>query len=377
MIKQACRFVSLVADDVKANDVFITTPCGKEIGVMTVQDSQFVFKILNNGNVVSTNKLSIPPGTNFGDYMYWDTQSNKWKIEGDKIRLGRDAGKNQGQNSIAIGAKAGFPNQGSNSIILNATGQSLSGDNSSLYISPIRKETSTNQTRLSYNPTTKEVTYNDTGIYLAGNNLLPSSPAIQIGSTGSYINTAYIDKLVLNDSIYVDTPEGRVPWNRILTTNSVTIDKLSVDLQNKVSNTIELEKRILALEEYVKAMEKTYILLNQTNNTVYKYTGRYQSFLVDNFSITFKNKLSSGGVVIEVDEYTYNTFPKSLSVYDNSGSLLTMVTKGVIDPVNLTVNISFPGNSNFPLQFKLLDPTDEVLFSVGFSEANYSSLPIA
>jgi len=49
----------------------------------------------------------LPAGTVFSEYLYWDNTSNSWKIDGDKVRIGSDAGKQQSNGSIAIGKNAG------------------------------------------------------------------------------------------------------------------------------------------------------------------------------------------------------------------------------------------------------------------------------
>ena len=83
---------------------------------------------------------SLPAGTTFSEYLYWDTTSNSWEIDGDKVRIGSDAGKQQSTGSIAIGKNAGnitLPDktnvQGENAIAIGTnSGESLiaSGENS-------------------------------------------------------------------------------------------------------------------------------------------------------------------------------------------------------------------------------------------------------
>jgi hypothetical protein len=71
-------------------------------------------------------------GTSWGEYLYWNTTTNKFEIASDKIILGNNAGlTNQGDNSIAIGNNAGQVGQGNNSIAIgNNAGGYLQGDNS-------------------------------------------------------------------------------------------------------------------------------------------------------------------------------------------------------------------------------------------------------
>lgn len=370
MIKQACRFVSLVADDVKANDLYLTSPCGKEIGIIHIQDEKFYFKTLNNGNVTSAYNLGIPPGTNFGEYMYWDNSQSKWRIEGNKVRLGTDAGKNQGGFSIAIGAKAGYPIQGNNSIILNASGEALAGNNSSLYIAPIQKVQDSNQTRLSYNPVTKEVTYNDTGLYLSGDSVLPSNSEIELGSSSSYMKTAYVDKVILKDNIFTQNQNGE------LTPTFPSADQFT-QLKNSIDSVNAYwEKRVLALEEYIRILEQTYKIKEISTSIPYVYSGGYQNALPNNFTLGFESRIvttSGSGVVISIDNYTYNAFSNKLTVYGSDNSLITTLIKGDFNSIVRTASVMFNENM-LPLSFKLEDLDANIMMTKTLDSQSYFSL---
>ena len=119
----------------------------------------------------------IPDGTNYSDYLYWDSNLSDWKVGGNEVHLGTQAGfsnqsssavaigvqagqYSQGTNAIAIGKYAGQTNQPTNSIILNASGGVMSGTTQSgFYVNPIRN--TTNSQALFYNPSNKEITYSD------------------------------------------------------------------------------------------------------------------------------------------------------------------------------------------------------------------------
>jgi hypothetical protein len=69
-----------------------------------------------------------PQGTNWGDYLYWNTNTspNQWAVGDQNITLGGFAGQNsQGTNSIALGYYAGNYYQATNSIAIGL----LSGQN--------------------------------------------------------------------------------------------------------------------------------------------------------------------------------------------------------------------------------------------------------
>ena len=132
-----------------------------------------------------------PLGTNYGNYVFWNSNTSKWSVGDSTISLGSNAGSigqsinaisignqagtnnqgtnsisignqagtnNQGYNSIAIGNQAGNTNQNQNSIILNASGNALNSSTTGLFINPIRQDT-TQTNLLNYNTTTSEITY--------------------------------------------------------------------------------------------------------------------------------------------------------------------------------------------------------------------------
>jgi hypothetical protein len=117
-----------------------------------------------------------PTGTNYGDYVYWNTNtlSPAWAVGGSNINIGSFAGQtNQGSYAVAIGYEAGYTNQGAyaiaignqagktnqaaNSVVINATGNALSGAiASAFYAAPIRTATATGSL-LIWNPSTSEI----------------------------------------------------------------------------------------------------------------------------------------------------------------------------------------------------------------------------
>jgi hypothetical protein len=113
-------------------------------------------------------------GNYFGEYLYWD--GNTWTIGSENVNLGKNAGETgngtqsrrvaigedagryyQGEESIAIGYKAGYTGQAPNSIILNATGVTLDASSSGFFVAPIANR-STNYL-LYYDVNNYEITY--------------------------------------------------------------------------------------------------------------------------------------------------------------------------------------------------------------------------
>jgi len=181
--------------------------------------------------------LTVPPGTNYGDYLRWDTGAG-WVTECSKICLGSGAGADthgqaaiaigqgagecqqgptavaigpgsgnqaqgqgavavgynagsvvQGENSIAVGRQAGAMTQAANSIILNATGGGpLTTDQPDLYIAPIRFMprhviVAAGGMPLHFLPATGEVDDDTSGVEDAGSSP-PESAGAAVGSEG-------------------------------------------------------------------------------------------------------------------------------------------------------------------------------------------------
>jgi hypothetical protein len=55
---------------------------------------------------------TLPAGTNWSDYIYWDNGTSGWVVGSDKIHIGRSAGTVQGTRSVAVGDFAGSVSQG-------------------------------------------------------------------------------------------------------------------------------------------------------------------------------------------------------------------------------------------------------------------------
>jgi hypothetical protein len=153
------------------------------------------------GSQGATGPQGVSNGTNYSDYIYWNTVTGKYEVESSgTVHIGKNAGRtgmgarsiaigenagnvNLGANAIAIGNQAGPTGQAANSILLNASGTGLNPASSGLYVSPIRDATgSTGTYPVSYNKTTNEV-YNNVGNLVVGGNLTIQGSIVNVGST--------------------------------------------------------------------------------------------------------------------------------------------------------------------------------------------------
>jgi hypothetical protein len=162
-----------------------------------------------------------PTGTNYSDYIYWNSNTNAWEVGNSEVHIGENAGStgqqfeavaigkkagyidqrtgaiaigsgagstNQGQYSVAIGRDSGNINQGlysvaigygagnadqpDNTIVLNATSSNFSptGPTGAFYVNPVRNATGENI--LYFNSNSNEITYGNVNVNPTTNFLL-------------------------------------------------------------------------------------------------------------------------------------------------------------------------------------------------------------
>lgn len=62
---------------------------------------------------------TLPNGSFYSDYLYWDTTSSAWQVGSDKVHIGQEAGKTSQQaRSVAVGATAGYNNQNQDAVAI-------------------------------------------------------------------------------------------------------------------------------------------------------------------------------------------------------------------------------------------------------------------
>ena len=155
--------------------------------------------------------VCVPKGTEWSQYLYWNTDSNSWSLGGgttdsQRIHLGINAGRlSQGLDSIAIGNSAGLSNQGSNSILIGAYANSTfpntivlnaSGSNypivdvsNAFYVKPVREASNTSKI-LYFHTNDNEITFGDIS---GGTPNLPEGlcGAVLLSEGGSSIKWGY------------------------------------------------------------------------------------------------------------------------------------------------------------------------------------------
>jgi hypothetical protein len=60
----------------------------------------------------------LPPGSQYGDYLYWDNNTNTYQVGSNSVHIGGLSGVGQEIYAVAIGAQAGMTNQKSSAIAI-------------------------------------------------------------------------------------------------------------------------------------------------------------------------------------------------------------------------------------------------------------------
>jgi hypothetical protein len=145
------------------------------------------------------------------------------------VYIGYAAGWNdtenpQGENAIAIGAKAAYQFAYDRTITLNATGQELNPEQEdSLYIKPIREE-QYDDIALYYNPTSGEVTYaaNTGGAGVIISDTAPESGRLWFNSTEARMYIRYNEQWVDSSPTVLPPPDNN-PTFESVTFNDATV----------------------------------------------------------------------------------------------------------------------------------------------------------
>lgn len=265
-------------DRLKSNEIIFVNDFGKVVGTLTTVNNTLKFIPLNGqssafGSGSSTGGSVGVTGANYSDYLYWNSSTNSWAVDGTKVHIGANAGQlNQGNYSIAIGNQAGKENQPSNSIVLNADSTPLNGTQpNSLFINPIRNDTSTPLTPnvLSYNSETKEISYRNLGMYQSPSvseglkeyitlttSILPSvTDTLDLGSTGQRFKNIHAES-------------GHFSTNTLYFTDDNTNKTMSISY-----DPVNLSSTITNQESTVKAVFTSPSQPNQIDASLLPFNG--------------------------------------------------------------------------------------------------------
>ena len=73
-------------------------------------------------NSTTTAGTVLPNGTNYSNYLYWDSTNLEWTVGNDKVHIGTETGQiSQGNNTVAIGYKSGNEKQGASAIAIGTS----------------------------------------------------------------------------------------------------------------------------------------------------------------------------------------------------------------------------------------------------------------
>ena len=295
-----------------------------------VMNSLFYNTLTNE--IVYSNKPALPSGSNYGEYIFWNSSS--WEIGSSKIKLGNSSGEfnqginsiamgnqsgnlnqgfesiaigdqagysGQGNNAIAIGNQAGYTGQHNNSIILNASGSVLnSSTQNSFLVSPIRNVTQTNL--LGYNTSSNEITYFSAptsigNIDLTEDNTTTTTCYIPFSRNSSGANALYTDPTT--------TPLTYVPNTGILTATTFSGNATNIAT---TSDTTDATRYISFVSSGTTSAGSNLLV-----NTKLKYNPNSDTLTVANISGTTTNATNVITTSSDIDAVRYIPFVSGAS----------------------------------------------------------------
>lgn len=137
----------------------------------------------------------------------------------------------------------------------------------------------------------------------------------------------------------------------------------------------KMERRMLAMEEFVNTMLTTYKMYNPIGSE-YKYTGKLQ-YYVNNYNIIFHNR-SENAIRLMLDEYTYNIFEGTIDIITTQGTFKVTLTRqdfGVFSRIASISTQDIPQN-NYPLRVVLKDSGGGELLTRFLSYPMYLEIPL-
>jgi hypothetical protein len=158
-----------------------------------------------------------------------------------------------------------------------------------------------------------------------------------------------------------------------------TINSLSqtvLTLQNNIQNDFyKMERRILAMEEFINTMLVTYKICNPIG-TEYKYTAKLQ-YYVNNYSIEFYNRTETA-IRLVIDDYTYNIFEGTIDVVTVQRMIKRTLTRNDFGSLSKTTSLSTEDitQNNYPLTIVLKDRQGGELLTKYLSYPMYLEIPL-
>ena len=293
----------------------------------------------------------IPTGTTFSEYLYWDTISNSWEIDGDEVHigtkagfdtqgaksiaLGEGAGRNkQGEYSIAIGSGAGFTKQGRNCIAIGRdAGRGNDGipqHQDTIVISNCETKNQNGQ----YTGNPNQIIINST------NTLIDPEP-----EEGFYVRP--VGRGVTPTVLYYDEQNGKITYERAFSTGNFFSRTFDQQTQSEKRELLSLssgagnQEDVKVLSWIDSNQNKLYVALKFEN------TGSKTYHVINTFYIFKQNKLY----------YTLTTFEPFLNFDSinlrNHDEVDDFIDKNY-QPYDSSTNPTTPGtNDNFTVSFLL------------------------
>ncbi len=152
-----------------------------------------------------------------------------------------------------------------------------------------------------------------------------------------------------------------------LKADKAEFDTASADIS---SRHLDIEKRLLAVDQFFRLMAKTYKIYDNAGEI--KYDASIKASPSERlFTVTRKK---TGRISLSLTRFAYNIFTNKISVFNANGDELGFGNKSNFSALTLSGDIVISSNLSFPLKVKFLNRSGDVLYEESITSAEYSAL---
>jgi hypothetical protein len=199
----------------------------------------------------------------------------------------------------------------------------------------------------------------------------------QLQNTDSALAAAILTKADQAIATQIQTGLTNLGNDKVSKTEFTT-DKAALGQQNLI-----WERRLMAVDQYIKAMIETYEI-KKPGGEVYDYTAALKNWEMkdEHFNIVGRNP--GGDVVLELPEFSYNSFYGSIKMFFNNSSTVAASTKSKMNvsvsaPRRLTMDPGFTNSvqlssAHFPITITMYDSGNGVIKTKTITQADYDKL---
>lgn len=141
---------------------------------------------------------------------------------------------------------------------------------------------------------------------------------------------------------------------------------------------LDIEKRLLAIDQFLRLMSQTYKIYNKTTKEEIKYNANLLPVATPpTFSVIGRKTLISGNsrsidrtnisfvdnVVVQLTEFGYNTLTGSISIFNQNGDVIGSISQEDVNPVTKNVDVPLIGATSGTIQVSQVSSDNTPIFA--------------